>query len=290
MIISQIGVFGVGGGFNRVGTPKVFKKKEKKFDTYAPVCHIHEHTQNQKPHTQIMRTKALILAAIVAVAGVANTSAQVYSANAVGYVNMSLPAGLMLIANPLNNGDNTLDTILPLPDTAAGTTVFRFDTTAQAYKQGITFVGFGLGWQSADPLEDKVLNPGEGFFIQALASMDITFVGDVPQGDLSNPIPGGNNLSIRSSEVPQEAPLGSPGVGLEFPALDGDTVYLWDPVGQAYQDSWSYIVIVAGVIEGWVSASVQTPGDGPIVGVGEAFFVQKTGPVDQSWDRSFSVN
>jgi hypothetical protein len=232
-----------------------------------------------------MRTKALILAAIVAVAGVANSSAQVYSANAVGYVNMSLPAGLMLIANPLNNGDNTLNTILPLPDTAVGSTIYRFDTTAQSYGQGITYAGTLVGWVSPDPLEDYVLDPGEGFFIQNLLAVDVTFVGDVPQGDLTNPIPGGNNLSIRSSQVPQEATLAD----LEFPGLNGDVVYPWDGGAQAYAESWTYLDLGGG-IEGWVSASQPVPGGGPVIGVGEAFFVQKAGPMDQSWDRQFSVN
>lgn len=50
-----------------------------------------------------------------------------FSANAVGYVNLSLQAGYHLIANPLNGTNNHLNTILSLFDTSEGTTVFRYE-------------------------------------------------------------------------------------------------------------------------------------------------------------------
>ena len=47
-----------------------------------------------------MRTKTLILTAFVGALGIAGASAQVYSVNAVGYVNKSLPKGFSIVANP----------------------------------------------------------------------------------------------------------------------------------------------------------------------------------------------
>ncbi len=237
-----------------------------------------------------MKIKALIITAALVVASVASSMAQVYSANAVGYVNMSLPAGLSLIANPLNNGDNSLNTTLPLPDEAIGTTIYRFNAATQNYGEAMQWIP-GLGWFSNDPDPNwLVLAPGEGFFIQALAALNVTFVGDVPQGTLHNTMPGDFNLSIRSSQVPQEAALGhiadttGAAVGLEFPAATGDTVFLWDVGTQNYAEAWQYL---DGL--GWLQGSNVVP-DGPVIPVGSAFFVQKTGTGTQDWTRTFSVN
>lgn len=235
-----------------------------------------------------MKTKALALVAAVFAAGTITSMAQVYSANAVGYVNLTLPAGFSMISNPLDNGDNDLNTILPnLGPEATGTLVYRFDAATQNYADSIAFI-FGAGWLGAD----MVIAPGEGFFIQnnSGADLSITFVGDVPQGNLDNPIAGQNRFSIKSSQVPQEARLGhaadltGPKSGLEFPGATGDTVYQWDAGIQNYKDSVQYI---EGA--GWLGGDGDP--DGPVIGVGEGFFVQKVNPVDSvPWTRQFSVN
>ena len=48
-----------------------------------------------------MRTKTLLLTAALSAAGIATSMAQVYSANAVGYVNKLIPTGFSMIANPV---------------------------------------------------------------------------------------------------------------------------------------------------------------------------------------------
>jgi hypothetical protein len=235
-----------------------------------------------------MKIKAILVTAALGAAMVGSASAQVYSANAVGYVNMTLPAGLSIIANPLNGSpDNSLNSTLVLSDLAIGATIFRFDDAAQGFGDAIQWGGSFLGWltANADP-NWVVVAPGEAFFIQLFGAEDITWVGEVPQGDLSNPIPGDAKLSMRSSQVPQEAPLGSPGVGLEFPGETLDTVYVFDPAIQNYKEPYQYL---GGL--GWLSANPDDTGlDGPIIPVGQGFFLQKFNVGDTSWDRSFSVN
>jgi len=242
-----------------------------------------------------MRTKALLLTAALSAAGVATSMAQVYSVNAVGYVNLSLVPGLSLIANPLDNTNNNLNTIMALPNdgSADGTTIFRFNTGTQNYGEPFSYLG-GFGWLTAEPDPAwAIINPGEGFFVQNIKpnAIPVTFVGDVPQGSLHNTIPGSNNLSIRSSQVPQAAPLGeatgpNAAGSLLFPSVNGDTVYRWDPVGQTYKEPYSYL---GGV--GWLSANSDDTGlAGPIIGVAESFFVQKSGALSQDWARTFSVN
>jgi hypothetical protein len=91
--------------------------------------------------------------------------------------------------------------------------------------------------------------------------------------------------------VPQEAPLGDPtkpDTTLGFPAQNGDLVFLWDDPSQNFTEGVTY---VQGL--GWVNVNTFEPinnGDGPILPVARGFFVQKQGDLNQSWDRTFSVN
>jgi hypothetical protein len=91
---------------------------------------------------------------------------------------------------------------------------------------------------------------------------------------------------MRSSQVPQQAPLGSTGdtTTLQFAGDDGDVVYIFDPAIQNYKDPYSFI---DGF--GWLGPDGDEKG--PIIGVGTGFFVQKSPTaVKTSWDRTFNVN
>src|SRR6267143_1772496 len=101
-----------------------------------------------------MRTKTLLLTAVLSAAGVASSLAQaVYSVNVVGYVNYPAKAPFSMIANPLNNtAGNTLNNILP--SVPVGTTIYTWNGTAF-----VSSVFFGT-WSP-----DLTLAPGEGAFI-----------------------------------------------------------------------------------------------------------------------------
>jgi hypothetical protein len=239
-----------------------------------------------------MRTKTLLLTAALTAAGASASMAQtIYSVNAVGYVNLTLPtlpsgaAGpLAMIANPLNGTNNFLNTILPLPPSADGTTVFFYDTATANYTTA-TFIGAPDNvW-----LPDLQAAPGTGFFIQAQNSagpnLQVTFVGEVPQGTLVNTLPPANQLALKSSIVPQSAPLGNETTPntLLYPAEDGDTAFIWNQAGQSY-DSYTYVGAPDDV---WLPGSPT----GPVIDVARGFFIQK-GPTatKTSWTRTFSVN
>lgn len=231
-----------------------------------------------------MRTKALLLAAAVTVGACATSMAQVYSANAVGYVNITIEnAGFAMFSNPLNGTNNNLNTILPLPDAASGATVYKFDAATQNYVNLGLWFGAAVGWFPAD----GVLNPGEGAFIDvppAGVPLNITFVGEVPQGQLSLSLGAGFNLV--SSQVPQALPLGAEGAAgtLNFPAADGDTVYFFDNATQGYVNKGLYF----GAAVGWFPPDPQGGANGPVIPVAGAFFVSKS--VGAEWTRDFSVN
>jgi hypothetical protein len=222
-----------------------------------------------------MRTKALLLAAAVMAVGASTLTAQVYSANAVGYVNLSLPTGFSIIANPLDNTNNELNTLLA--GAPVGTRVYRFDAPTQNY---ISSSKIPPGWAP-----NLTFDPGEGFFIDVAAPLNVTFVGEVPQGNLNNPLTGGNAFQIKSSQVPQALPLGRPSAvnpTLEFPAAAGDRVYTFDNL--TGYTSYTYN---ANPILGWLGPN-NNGGDGPTIPVASGFFLQRAGTTD--WARTFSVN
>jgi hypothetical protein len=232
-----------------------------------------------------MKTKTLLLTAALSVASIASSLAQVYSVNVVGYVNQTYTrSGFYIITNPLNNGNNQIGTVIAAaPD---GTTVYRFNS-ATGFGDPAGFVE-GVGWfNSAGPATD-VLAPGEAVFVfiptTATFPVTLTFVGEVPQGPtLTNPVTigGANKFSLIASQVPVSASLSAAAVN--FPAADGDTVYLFDGATQQYKDPISF---VEGV--GWFDSAGPAQ---PTPAVGEGFFLL-SGPAvtgTRTWTRSFVV-
>jgi hypothetical protein len=215
-----------------------------------------------------MRTKLILTTAALGVASSLGAMAQVYSVNAVGYINVTVqPGKLGLVANQLNTGGNTVAEVIPTaPD---GTILYKY---SQAGGFAIIAREFGE-WGTGGA---QTVKPGEGFFVSnnGTTPLTLTFVGEVPQGSpLTTPLATGLNLV--SSQVPQAGKLVA---DLGFPAADGDIVYQWDAAGSG-----------AGAYKapnGYEFGSFSL-GD-PDVAVGEAFFVSKAAA--GNWSRNFSVN
>lgn len=206
-----------------------------------------------------MRTKTLLLTAAMAAGAALSGMAQtVYSVNAVGYVNLAIPTGWSMIANPLNTTNNTVEALFSAATTPEGTTIYKWDGT----KYVSTAVEFG-DWST----KGITLNPGEGCFLNSPSAFTNTFVGEVMQGALTNAMPAG--FSIRSSLVPQAGTATE--LGLTAALAEGDTVYQWK------SGAYASAAIEFGA---WSSE--------PSIGVGEAFWVKKDAA--GSWVRNFSVN
>jgi hypothetical protein len=186
--------------------------------------------------------------------------AQVYSVNAVGYVNMSAKAGFNLWTNPLDAGaDNTVSKLLAgVPD---GTVVYTY-----APGTGYSVNTLDLGeWTNPN----ATLVPGQGFFLRVGAAATVTFVGEVKQGNLSTPLAQGFNLV--GSQVPQAGRIQA---DLGLTPVDGDLVYKFSADTQGY-------TIYTYDLGAW------DPSD-PSLAVGEAVWVRKGAA--GSWNRTFSVN
>jgi hypothetical protein len=212
-----------------------------------------------------MRTKALLLTAALSAAGVATSMAQaVYSVNAVGYVNTVLHPGFNLISNPLTATDNTIATLFK--STPINTAVYKYNGTQ-----------FNISTYDPDdlvfePNGDATVVPGEGVFVKipGTADVTVTFVGEVPQGDVSNPAVKG--LSIKSSKVPQAgtaAELGLVGVA-------NDVLYQYNTTTHSYDISTFDPDDLV-----WAPALKSLK-------VGEAFFYKSANGT--TWPRTFDVN
>jgi len=205
-----------------------------------------------------MRTKTLLLTAALCAAGVATSMAQVFSVNAVGYVNLVIPAGFSIIANPLNGATNTVSQLFAgAPD---GTILYPFINASGKYSPNNLIFG---SWDRPNDL----LTPGLGAFIKAPSTFTNTFVGEVMQGSLTNPIPAG--FSIISSQVPQAGKLST---DLGYSATEGDKSF------QFVNASGKYTV------RNFTFGAWDTE---PTLAVGEGIFLQAA--VKTSWNRTFTT-
>jgi hypothetical protein len=227
-----------------------------------------------RPHTEIhntshMRTKTLLLTAALAAAGMASAMAQnVYSVNAVGYVNTVVNHGFNLLANPLKAGDDSINVLIPTANDQS--VIYRF--SGGRFLPPFTYYTELPGW---DP--DNVnshLPTGDGFFLyNPGAAFTVTWVGEVEQGSpIHNDYPAG--FSMKASKVPQQASLSA--LGLSAPA-DQTSVYRFNSASQTYRPTVTYYT----ELPGW------DPVD-PVIDIAEGFWLNS--PAAGDWTRTFSVN
>jgi hypothetical protein len=123
--------------------------------------------------------KTLLIAAAALVAGVISSDAQVYSANIVGYVNVTMPANaLVLTSNPLDDGTNTANSLLASLPKASLLETWNGTGFSVLSKTSTGFAG------------NPSLPVGTGFFVKSTQNFTNTFVGNVV------PNPGGNQATI----------------------------------------------------------------------------------------------
>ncbi len=192
-------------------------------------------------------------------------SAQVYSANIVGYVNYTQTAGsLNIVANPLNNGNNDVSTVFANAASFPGLTVYKRNAAGTGYDQA-TFDQDLSAWTG--PL---AIAPGEGFWLSAPAGTQFTttFVGEVVQNS-TNAIPSG--LSIKGSIFPQGGKLQT---DLGFPGAVGDSVYVWKTTGGGYITS-----NFDADLGGWDNE--------PVVTVAQGFWVFNAGAA-KNWVKNYT--
>jgi hypothetical protein len=228
-----------------------------------------------------MRTKTILLSGVVAALSGASLMAQVYSLNVVGYINVTVPPNFSMIADQLYSvNQSTAQYISPLLDSQLldgahnGVELFKY-SNANGYT---ILIANSTGWQG--PATTTTLYPGEAVFIYNpfTTNLTLTFVGQVPQGSLTNAL--FQNFNLVSSIVPQSGALDDP-AGAALVPNAGDEIFLYDSVN-GYQ-----IYIASGTTGVWQKPASLPASPTPAVGQGFFYYTSKAAGV--TWTRTFSV-
>lgn len=216
--------------------------------------------------------------------------AQVYSANVVGYVNVTVPSsGFVIIANQLKaSGGDSLTNVIK--SASANLTTLKWSTSLGQFLQ--YEYDTTVGWydpNSGELLDGTVtLKLGEAAFIRngdgVTGAQTITFVGDVTTtnsanaADLNVPLPSG--FSLVSAPIPLSTGItNSP---LQFPGVDLAAYLRWDGTLQQYVE-YDYSVDLASWYDPNIGELVN-----PTPAVGEGFFFNNPGgPI--TWSVKFGI-
>jgi len=266
-----------------------------------------------------MRTKTLLIAAAALAATVSVSQAQtVYSQNVVGYINLTLTNNnLVMCANQLDTGSNTLDNVLQSGVASKGTLLLQWTGTGyhtysyynSSDASGNFYTG-GAGWYAGTANVGSTLNIGPtanglasagvdgGFFLENVSGSTITIptVGQVVQGTniyaFSNT--GAQALQIYSVPAPL-AGLSLDNTNINFPAVSKGTLYLqWN--GKSGYNTLAYYnssdasgnFYTGGA--GWYSGTAnedQNPSYWPTAG--GSFFIENLSSKTILWTNVFEV-
>jgi hypothetical protein len=266
-----------------------------------------------------MRTKILALSAVVGTLASVSAMAQtnVYSQNAVGYIQVTLYPGYNIVTCPLIcSPDNTLNTLLPNTNgqyqigsgrSLSGAVVFQ-------YINGIGYVAGDTAKSSVAPGGwsgggTNTLLPGQAIWFVNPGPTDgtgsnmlATFVGTVPQGLLTNTLYPGYNLV--GSMVPASGDLITNSITaigtnvasgtLSVGPTPGDNIYVYDPTytggaqgGYATGGNGSFSQNRQGKVS-W-NAFGASP-DPNTTNVAEGFWYQSQAATPNNWVENFTIN
>src|SRR5262245_48463034 len=138
---------------------------------------------------------------------------------------LDLPGGLSMIANQLSTGDNTLAAVIK--GVPRGTTAFFFTNKSQKYESSVMLSD---GWTPNLPVP-----PGTGFWLSLPRAQTIVLQGEPLSGSLTQLI--GQGFSLPASKSFKAGLLAS---DLGFPAEEGDIIFKWSPLIQAFETPFHY--------------------------------------------------
>ena len=237
----------------------MFKKSLKSVDT-ARGIYDSGFTHGKHKLQKQMRTKALLCAALVAAGAISAVAQQnVYSLNIVGYVNVTVPSGYSLLANPLSAGvTNGANEIMTPID---GEQILTWTGS------GYSYVAYDSGsWVDSqfNPAQAPSLPPGKGFFFfNPFASTTVTFVGQVVPGPgVTNSLAIPSGYSLIGSPLPASV-TDITAAPVSLPKIDGMQILKWTGAG------YSYAAYDSGA---WVDSQFNTI-PAPGLNVGQGFFL-----------------
>jgi len=242
-----------------------------------------------------MRTKTVLLSALLGAIGSVSVMAQtnVYSLNAVGYINVTALPGFNIVTCPLIDGDNTVGTIINNANSNyTGSQVF-FYSPATGYAPADTAKNVGPtfadttnanGWAKGGT---NVALPGTGFwFLNNSASpVTLTFVGTVPTGPYTNALVAGFNLV--GSVVPMSGDIASNTLSSLTNYNIGDAVYTYDATNSP---AYTKYTTAHGIFGGHGQGGNWTAAGDPILSqTGQGFWYENNAGIVVDWVEDYTV-
>lgn len=225
----------------------------------------------------------------------------VYSLNAVGYINVTCPPGFTMISCPLMaSPDNTIGTLMNnANNTLSGTFVYFFNPSTGGYivdqAENVNSRGYAgntNGWLGSPGVlgGSEVLAPGVACWVGNNFSSNIvlTFVGTVPTGPITNALPHG--FSLVSSVVPMSGDLVTNSISSLTNYNIGDWVYTWPPGPNGpytiYQSGSGRGFNGTGYNNNWLAPL----GDPAVPTVGSGFWYLNNSAGTVNWVENYSVS
>jgi hypothetical protein len=255
-----------------------------------------------------MRTKTLIIAAAALAAGILTSSAQIYSQNVVGYIQLTVPNGanqFQFIANQLQtvtaNGTNNIQDVfadsalISDPNGVVNTVLYYWNGagfTAYYYYNAADSGGAAGFYDQNGTYVTGSLNQGSAGFIQnpATTPVALTFVGTVVQGTTALSIkPGFNALSIVE---PVSTNIDSTLVG--FPGTS-DPNGVNNDVYYHFNNGWTPLYYYSAADSGGAAGfydqngTYQSLNPAYFPAVGQGFMIQHLVNTTVPWNNTFTV-
>jgi hypothetical protein len=226
-----------------------------------------------------MRKTLVLAGCALLVAPLTFAQNEVLSANAVGYVKKTIEPGNLALLRydflAIDGSPTLIGDVIAADQVGDGSRAFLWDTVNQQFS--IENVVAGKSTTAWNPGTSEIV-PGISFFLQIADSapvpVDVVMVGEVPGSN--------NNSDSTSVDVVEGLTL----AGFPYPvtvnwvdttlaqsASDGDRLFTWDAVNQAY------------LIDNYVvgkSSSAWNPGD-KVLQPGDGFFYEKNTAGTTAW-------
>lgn len=249
-----------------------------------------------------MRTKTVLLSALLGALGsVSSVMAQnVYSLNAVGYINVTLQPGFNIITCPLITApDNTVGTVLNNSTSIYnGCSVYFYQPANGGFSIDTGVPPGGKhnnpadGWQDAGT---NVLSPGVACWFDNTSGgvLTATFVGTVPSGPMTNTLGVGFNLV--GSVVPVSGDIVTNAISALTNYALGDSIYTFDPTAGGGVGAYTEYTAVGakhsapGAYINSASVGWALPGDPIVPNVGQGFWYDNAN-VTLGWVEDYSVS
>jgi hypothetical protein len=218
-----------------------------------------------------MKRTALVLGGILSLGLVATTFAQtttnVYSKNAVGYISLSLTNEFTLLCIPLEKTAGmplAIDDVFPYMKD--NTVLYLFNPSTDRYREFTYYEGFG--WYEGElPGGTNTLARGVGFWLRLKnTTTNLSVVGEVPSSGSSSTttVSIASGFSIVAYPFPVARLLSQTEIGKN--ATDNDVVYVWN--GKGYTEYTYYNTY------GWYEG--ENPAD-PMLYPGTSFWYSNKG-------------